>query len=105
MLSVAKPKLQLDIDAALRSDKVAKVFENALLSTFPDVSDENGAHDIAEAFGKLCARGLSSALAQPITNAIDAYVKEIGLQIKPTFLVSPAGPVTGTIIPTEVKVL
>ena len=105
MLSVAKLKLKTDIEIALKSDKVAKVFENALLSTFPDVNDENGAHDIAEAFGKLCAKGLSSALSQPITDAVDAYVKEIGLQITPTLLVSPAGPVTGSILPIEVKVL
>ena len=90
---------------ALKSDKVAKVFENALLSTFPDISDENGAQDIAEAFGKLCAKGLSSALAQPITDAVDAYVKEIGLLITPTTLISPVGPVTGVIQPTEVTVL
>ncbi len=105
MLSIAKLKLQLDISRALRSDKVAKVFENALLSTFPVVNDENGAHDMAESFGKLCANGLSSALAQPITDAVDDYVKEIGLQITPTMLMSPTGPVTGSINPIDVKVL
>ena len=105
MLSTAKPKLKIDIEMALKSDRVAKVFENALLSTFPDISDESGAQDIAEAFGKLCAKGLSSVLAQPIADAVDAYVKEIGLLITPTTLVSPVGPVTGVIQPTEVKVL
>lgn len=105
MLSTAKPKLKTDIEMALKSDKVAKVFENALLSTFPDISDENGAQDTAEVFGKLCAKGLSSALAQPITDAVDAYVKEIGLMITPMTLVSPVGPVSGAIQPTEVKVL
>lgn len=105
MLSTAKPKLKLDIEMALKSDKVAKVFENALLSTFPDIDDDNGAQDIAEAFGKLCAKGLATALSQPIADAVDAYTKEIGLLITPTTLVSPVGPVTGVIQPTEVKVL
>jgi len=105
MLSIAKLKLQLDIGMALRSDDVAKVFENALLSTFPDISAENGAHDIAESFGKMCANGLASALTLPITNAIDTYVKNIELLITPTTLVSPVGPVSGVISPIDVKVL
>ena len=105
MLSTAKPKLKLDIEMALKSDEVAKVFENALLSTFPVINDENGAQDMAEAFGQLCAKGLATALSQPITDAVDAYVKEIGLLITPMALAGSMGPVSGTIQPTEVKVL
>lgn len=105
MLSIAKPKLKLDIQMALKDDRVAKVFEEALLSTFPDIDGDNGANDIASDFGKLCAKGLASALAQPITDAVDAYVKEIGIIITPTTLISPMGPVSGVIQPTDVQIL
>ena len=105
MLSTAKPKLQMDIKMALSSSKTAKVFENALLSTFPDIDDENGGKEIAEMFGKLCAKGLASALAQPITDAIDSYVKQIGILATPTALVSPVGPVAGAISPIDFQIL
>lgn len=103
MLSVAKAKLQLDIFNALRDDKVKKAFAVALKSTFPDIVD--GCDDIADQFGEIAAKGLSSALAQPLTDAIDAYVKEIDLVITPTALISPVGPVSGVISPTDVQVL
>lgn len=105
MLSTAKSKLQMDIKTALSGDKTAKVFEDALLSTFPDVDDDNGGKDMAKMFGKICAKGMASVLAQPLTDAIDAYVKEIGIMITPTALVSPVGPVTGAISPTDVQIL
>jgi len=105
MLSTAKPKLKLDIEMALKDDKVAKVFEKALLSTFPDISDENGANDTAQAFGKLCAKGMATALAQPLTDAIDAYVKEIGILATPTALVSPVGPVSGAMPMTDFQIM
>jgi hypothetical protein len=104
MLSTAKPILQLDIQNALNSSSTQKVFENALLSIFPDIDDDNEGKKMAEMFGKLCAKGLASALSQPLTDAIDKYVKEIGIMIAPKTLMSPMGPVTGAIAPTDVNI-
>ena len=105
MLSVAKPKLMLDIKSALSDSKTAKVFEEALKSTFPDITDDNKGNDTAKMFGKICAKGLAAVLAQPLTDAIDNYVKQMGIIVTPTTLISPMGPVTGVIKPTDVQIL
>ena len=103
MLSVAKAKLQSDVFNALRDDKVKKALALAFKSTFPDLTD--GCDDIADQFGEIAAKGLSNALAQPLTDAIDAYVKEIDIIITPTALVCPVGPVSGAISPSDVQIL
>lgn len=103
-----KDKLKLDITNMLNSDKVTKVFENAVLSMFPTMTNDekadSGSEDIAKMFGSICAKGLSNALAGPLADAIDIYVKGIGITITPKTLTCPVGPVTGAIAPTDVIV-
>lgn len=106
MLSTAIVKLKQSIFDSIRSDKTAECFTKALLTTFPaSVNNDPDCNKIAENFGKVAARYLAGALTTRICDAVDDYVKEIGIQITPTKLISPHGPVSGTITPDEVSIL
>ena len=106
MLSQALQPLKTDIENALNSPETAKAFEVALLTTFgPDSVDEEDFKKVAEMFGKVAAKKLSKSLSGPIGDAIDKYVKQIGLLITPSDLTTALGPVAGVINPTDVQVL
>lgn len=117
MLSTAKPILQTTIKSILGGQEVAKVFEEAYLQTLPlaDVDEmEDGdakteakkqMENTAEMFGKMCAAGLDKAITQKLTNAIDSYVKSIGILATVTTVTSPVGPCTGVLSPTDFTIL
>lgn len=117
MLSVAKPILQQTIKSILGGQEVAKTFEEAYLQTLPlsdlDNIEDAGVkkevkkqmEDTAEMFGKMCAAGLDKAITQKLTDAIDSYVKSIGIVATVTTVVSPAGPCTGALSPTDFNIL
>jgi len=103
MLSTAKIKLKMDILNTFKDKAVVEAFSKALESTFPDKTDTS--KDIADQFGKIAANAMAVAVAPKLCDAVDAFVKEIGILITPTALVSPVGPVSGVISPTDVQIL
>lgn len=107
MLSTAIETLKKDVFDAIKSDKVAKSFETALLSTFPPESEQDAdCKKMAKTFGELAAGYLAGALATPLSKAIDKFVKDAGIQITiPPSVVSPHGPCSGSIPPSNVKIL
>lgn len=108
MLSVAITPLKMDIFNALKSKECQEAFAKALMSTVPgDCGNDPEAIEMANKYGEIAAGYLAGALATPLAEAIDKYVKSIGLMITPTALISPptGGPVTGVITTQEVQVL
>ncbi len=106
MLSTALPILKQDVYKILKDDSVAECFTKALLTTFPaSVNNDPDCMEIADNFGKVAAQYLAGTLTSPLCDAIDKYIKEIGIQIVPKKLTSPLGPVSGVISPEEVKIL
>lgn len=117
MLSTAKPILQQTIKSILSGPDVAKTFEEAYLQTLPsadidEMTDESAKQeakqqiqDTAEMFGKMCAAGLDKAITQKLTDAIDTYVKSIGITATVTAVTSPVGPCTGALSPTDFHIL
>jgi len=104
MLSTNLPKFQADLFTILTSEASKKAFEQAILTTFPsEAANDENAKKIAETFGKVAAAYLG-ALAQPLANAINDHIKEIGIMATPTALTCAVGPVAGAITPTDVQV-
>lgn len=100
MLSTAIKPLKKELFDILTGDEVKKAFENALLSTFPSESQNcETTQYIAESFGDIAASYLG-AIASPLAEAIDRYVREIGITLTPRGLVGTHGPVTGTTDPS-----
>lgn len=104
MLSQALTPLKQDIEKLLNSSSTAEAFEKALLTTFgPDAVDDDDFKKIAADFGKVAALHLSRSISEPLGDAIDKYVKQIGFIIAPSALMSPFGPVTGVITSSDIQ--
>lgn len=87
MLSTAKPVLQVKLNKILYQG----LYE-AFKATFMTADIGEDGEDMAVQFAK---KG-SNAMAKDLTDAIDEYVKQIGITITPTTLIAPpSGPVTG----------
>lgn len=104
MLSTALKPLKEDIFNILTGEDAKEAFKKALLATFPtDSQNCETSQFIAESFGNIAASYLG-ALASPLAEAIDKYVKEIGITLTPQGLTAPNGPVSGSTGPTSFKI-
>ena len=100
MLSTAIKPFKKELFDVLTSDVVKQAFENALLATFPTESQNcETTQYIAESFGDVAASYLG-AIAEPLADAIDKYIREIGITLTPQGLVGTHGPVSGTTGPS-----
>lgn len=106
MLSTAITPLKQDLFNILTSEDTKIAFKNAITSTFPSNSKNNSDFEkFADSFGEIAAKYLG-ALAEPLSQAIDKYVKQIGIQITiPETVISPNGPCSGIINTTDVKII
>lgn len=104
MLSTAIKPFKKELFNILTSDEVKQAFKNALLSTFPAEAKNCETTDyIANAFGDIAASYLG-AIADPLADAIDKYIREIGITLTPQGLVGTHGPVSGTTGPSTFKI-
>ena len=103
MLKTAVETLKMDIFKAFKDKDVMDAFSEALMSTFPEGGDDF--KSVADDFGEIAAGYLAKALAKPISDAIYKFVLQADINIVPTKLISPQGPVTGVINPAEVKII
>lgn len=106
MLSAALLPLKQDIMNAINSDAACDAFKKAFQSTFPTIVEGNpDAEEMADSFGKIAAGYFAAAVAGPLGDAIDKYVRSMDLIITPATLVAATVPVTGAISPQEVQIL
>lgn len=103
MLSTALTPFKKELFNILTGEDVKKAFSNALTATFPaDSQNCETTQFIADSYGDIVASYLG-AIAGPIADAIDKYIKEIGITLvaSKAALSAPNGAVTGTASPTS----
>ena len=103
MLSSAKPKLEKDIEDILYKALYKAqnmVFEPGGSEPMIDNFIKNTIDKTAKEYAKTAAK----EAAKPLAEAIYNFVKEIGIVATPKALISPHGPVIGTININEFKI-
>lgn len=102
MLSDAKKPLE---------DAIYEALKNALYEAYMSQINEDGNANLLDAMKNHMSKAsmnfsekAASEAAPKIADAIYDFVKAIGITATPTTLMSPSGPVTGAINPTDFQI-